>query len=416
LGRNDNVEHVRRLEIKEKERTFMTLQHEHKFLVTGTHDEINRQHFVSRLRMHVLNQVGGGMRKVYENQVKPKFEREHGRTPNGEREIHKAMMANHYGRTWSTMMVNCQDMVWDSVRPALERAQPALNDRISKVKAQFGTLNLNPDMQIPKYLTASDIHRMPGNYHTVRAENDASQGALYDRGRFVYNGGAAGPLADGLPRTLAAYIKKRWPDFRPKKILELGCTIGSSTVPLVDAFPEADVYAIDAGAPVLRYAHARAEALEKPIHFYQMNAEDMSFEDESFDLIYSCIVFHETSRKAYPRILEECHRTLKQGGMMAHMELTPVVNMSDFDAFYIDWDAYYNNEPFYKTYTSLDPKKWVTRAGFADNRFWQVSIPDIDRSASEEFDEAVNNPTVAGSKTARVGESARWYTYGAWKT
>jgi hypothetical protein len=101
---------------------------------------------------------------------------------------------------------------------------------------------------------------------------------------------------------------------------------------------------------------------------------------------------------------------------MAHMELTPVVNMSDFDAFYIDWDAYYNNEPFYKTYTSLDPKKWVTRAGFADNRFWQVSIPDIDRSASEEFDEAVNNPTVAGSKTARVGESARWYTYGAWKT
>lgn len=393
----------------------MPLQHEHDFLVTGSHDEMNRQHYVSRLRMHILNQIGGGMRDVYESRVKPKFEKDNGRIPDGEREIHKAMMADHYGRTWSTMMVNCQDMVWDSVRPSLERAQPDLNERIRGLNAQYGSVSLNPDLKIPKYLAASDIHRMPGNYHTERAEDDASQGALYDRGRFVYNGGAAGPLADGLPRTLAAYIKARWPDFKPKKILELGCTIGSSTVPMVDAFPEAEVHGIDASAPVLRYAHARAEALEKPVHFHQMDAEDMDFEDESFDLIYSCIIFHETSRKAYPNILEECHRALKPGGMMAHMELTPVANMSDFDAFYIDWDAYYNNEPFYQTYTSMDPEEWVTKAGFENEKFWQVSIPDLDRSPKESFNDAVRNPTVANTKIARVGESARWYTYGAWK-
>jgi ubiquinone/menaquinone biosynthesis C-methylase UbiE len=184
---------------------------------------------------------------------------------------------------------------------------------------------------------------------------------------------------------------------------------------MIDAFPEAEVHGIDASAPVLRYAHARAEALEKPVHFHQMDAEDMDFEDESFDLIYSCIIFHETSRKAYPNILEECHRALKPGGMMAHMELTPVANMSDFDAFYIDWDAYYNNEPFYQTYTSMDPEEWVTKAGFENEKFWQVSIPDLDRSPKESFNDAVRNPTVANTKIARVGESARWYTYGAWK-
>ena len=393
----------------------MPLQHEHDFLVTGDHDEVNRQHYVSRLRMHILNQIGGGMRDVYESRVKPAFEKDNGRSPKNETEIHKAMMADHYGRTWSTMMVNCQDMVWDSVRPAIERAQPDLNERVRGVNARYGSLALNSDVEMPRYLAAADIHRMPGNYHTERAENDATQGALYDRGRFVYNGGAAGPFADGIPRTMAAYIKARWPDFKPKRILELGCTIGTSTVPFVDAFPDAEVHALDVSAPSLRYGHARAEALEKPIHFHQMNAEDLDFEDGSFDLIYSCIIFHETSRTAYPKILGECQRVLAPGGLMTHTELTPVANMSDFDAFYIDWDAYYNNEPFYKTYTNLDPQEWVIGAGFEPEKFFQVSIPDLDRSTSEAFSDSVSNPTVADSKAARVGESARWYTYGAWK-
>lgn len=393
----------------------MPLQHEHDLLVTGDHDEMNRQHYVSRLRMHILNQIGGGMRGVYEKRVKPAFEKEQGRTPKDEHEIRKAMMADPYGRTWATMMVNCQDMVWDSVRPAIERAQPELNKKVQDLEPRFGSLTLNPDVEVPRYLKGADIHRMPGNYHTERAANDVTQGALYDRGRFVYNGGAAGPFADGIPRTMAAYIKARWPDFKPKRILELGCTIGTSTVPFVDAFPDADVHAIDVSAPSLRYGHGRAEVLEKPIHFHQMNAEEMDFEEESFDLIFSCIIFHETSRKAYPKILEECRRVLTKGGMMAHTELTPVANMDDFDAFYIDWDAYYNNEPFYQTYTSLDPEEWVTGAGFEADKFWQVSIPDLDRSSAEAFQDAVTNPTVANRKAARVGESAKWYTYGAWK-
>lgn len=393
----------------------MPLQHEHDLLVTGDHDEMNRQHYVSRLRMHILNQIGGGMRGVYENRVKPTFEKEQGRVPKNEHEIRKAMMADPYGRTWATMMVNCQDMVWDSVRPAIERAQPALNEKVRGLNARFGSLTLNSDVEVPRYLKGADIHRMPGNYHTERAEGDVTQGALYDRGRFVYNGGAAGAFADGIPRTMAAYIKARWPDFKPKRILELGCTIGTSTVPFVDAFPDAEVHAIDVSAPSLRYGHARAEVLEKPIHFHQMNAEAMDFEDGSFDLIFSCIIFHETSRKAYPNILKECKRVLSDGGMMAHTELTPVANMDDFDAFYIDWDAYYNNEPFYQTYTSLDPEEWVTNAGFDADKFWQVSIPDLDRSTVDAFQEAVTNPTVANRKAARVGESAKWYTYGAWK-
>src|SRR5205807_7337786 len=86
-----------------------------------------------------------------------------------------------------------------------------------------------------------------------------------------------------------------------------------STLPYVDAYPEAEVHAIDVAAPMLRYAHARAEALGRRVHFSQQNAESTNFRDESFDLIVSHILLHETSAKAVRNIVRECHRLLRKG-------------------------------------------------------------------------------------------------------
>ena len=386
----------------------MVLQAEHNFLITGRHDEVNRQHYISRLRMHILKHIGGGMRKAF---VPKNTEKLSG----GENNFRKKVLKSNYGKFWSTMMVSCQDMVWESAIPPIERAQPELNKRISKQKNKFSKLFLKPDIKIPNYLTAVDIHRMPGSYHTERSKDDASQGALYDRGRFIYNAGQAGPFADGISRTMAEYISIKWPNFYPKKILELGCTIGTSTVPFVNKFKKSQVHAIDISAPVLRYGQARAEALEKKIYFHQMNAEQLEFNDGEFDLIFSCIMFHETSRKALPKILKECHRVLSKKGMMMHAELMPIKHLKDYDRFYMNWDAYYNNEPFYKTYTSLDPSELVLNAGFRKDSVFEIAIPDIDRSTKFEFNEVVSNPSVKVKKTGRVGEGVKWYTFGAWK-
>ncbi len=392
----------------------MPLQAKHEYLVESSHDELSRQNYVQRLRMHILTQIGGGMRKVYDKRVKPAFERCEGRAPKSEFEVHDAMLADNYGQVWSTMMRSCQEMVWDSVIPAVERAQPELNRRIRGLNARYGSLTLDPKLTAPRYVTATDIHLMPGNYHTEWAADDASQGALYDRGRFVYNGGAAGPYADAIPRTVSTYIRRKWPAFKPAKALELGCTIGSSTIPFVDAFPDTEVHAVDVGAPVLRYAHARAEALGKRVHFHQMNAESMNFPDGSFDLIYSIIMFHETSTKAYRNILKECHRVLRPGGLMIHMELPPVADMDPFEAFYLDWDAYYNNEPYYLKYTHEDIEGCAVQAGFSKDKFFQVLIPDLARSP-EAFASVVGGEVIKKTQVARVGESAKWFTYGAWK-
>ena len=56
----------------------------------------------------------------------------------------------------------------------------------------------------------------------------------------------------------------------------------------------------DVAAPMLRYVHARAEALGKRVHFSQQYAEATDLPDGFFDLILSQIVIHEISRRALP--------------------------------------------------------------------------------------------------------------------
>jgi len=393
----------------------MDRQTEHDFLVTGSHDEANRQAYTANLRMHVLTQIGAGMHDVYERRAAPAFEKANGHAPKDGREAMKAMLADPYGKTWSSMIHTCQEMVWDSVRPGIERAQPAFNEKVRGVNARHGSLTLDPDVEVPRYISACDIHLMPGNYHVERGEDDASQGALFDRGLYLYQGGFAGPLCDNNGRSQAEVIKRRWPDFKPDKILDLGCTIGNNTLPYADVFPESELHAIDVAGPCLRYGHARAEALGVPCHFHQMNAEKTSFDDASFDLIVSCILFHETSRTGLANILKEAHRLLKPGGLMLHMEVPRTEGMDPYSAFRLDWDTYYNNEPFLSTWMRTDVREACEKAGFDGENHVHIAAPDLGSVPDEDFTKFATAENTATSAHGHWGELVMWNMYGAWK-
>ena len=328
------------------------------------------------------------------------------------REAMKAMLDDTY---WSSMIHTCQEMIWDSVRPAIERAQPAFNEKIRGLNARLGSLTVDPDVEVPRYITASDIHLMPDNYHTERDDNDASAGTLFEQGLYIYQNGFAGPLCDNNGRSQAEVIKRRWPEFKPAKILDLGCTIGNNTLPYADVFPEAELHAIDVAAPCLRYGHARAEALGVPCHFHQMNAEKTSFDDESFDLVVSCILFHETSRSGLAKILKESYRLLKPGGLMLHMEVPRTEGLYPYDQFRLDWDTYYNNEPFLSAWMRTDMKEACAKAGFAEENYVHLAAPDFGTVPEEDFDRFATADKPAPSGQGHWGEVVMWNMYGAWK-
>ncbi len=346
-------------------------QVQHDILPRTTHDEAARQEFVKSFKVYLANKVSPGNRQVYDQQVLPEFRKVHDRDPENRHEVRKAMAKERYYQIWSSLQRTSQEMMWDSVSTSVERQLDDLIRQAKKINKgkSLGSLDLDPSVELPRYHAAVDIHCQPGGYHTELKKNDVTAGAIYDRAVYIYTMGRAGELNSDMGDSAANYIREHFPDFKPKTILDMGCTVGHSTLPWVDAYPDAEVYAIDVAAPVLRYGHARAEALGKKVHFSQQNAEHTKFEDESFDLIVSQILLHETSGKAIRNIVRECHRLLKPGGMMVHLETPPYTAMEGpFDEFIMDWDTYNNNEPFWGPSHEIDYEKLAAKGGFDPNK------------------------------------------------
>ena len=336
----------------------------HPMFPETTHDELSRQDLVKDLRKFLANNVMPNNRVVYEHKVLPNFQKQHGRSPENHNEVRNLFKNEPYYRMYSALQRASQEIMWESIFSSIERQLTDLLQKAEKIPPAGGSLHLNSDLAIPKYHTANDIHLQPGAYHTEFVAGDITAGAAYDCCVNIYGGGAFGELNDDIGWTLVDYVKRNFPDFKPKRILDMGCTAGHSTIPWVDSFPEAEVNAIDVAAPVLRYAYARAEALKSPVHFHQMNAERTDFKADSFDLVISHVALHETSNTALRNIFRETYRLLKTGGIMAHLELPQDNGMDPFDRFMQDWEVYNNNEEFMGRIREIDFAKLSIEAGF----------------------------------------------------
>jgi SAM-dependent methyltransferase len=333
----------------------MAGQFQHPMLVTRTHDEEARQAYALAIRRHLAANVAGGNRLAYARRAEPAFVKAHGRAPKDRHEVREVMTKDAYYQLYSLMQRHTQEQTFDSVIDSVERQLPELIAKARQFSGKAGgTLRLDPGLEVPAYHTAYDIHLQPGGYHTEFTVDDVAEGALYDRSVYLYAMGNLGPIQELFGRSLIAYYKRLVPGAKPRRILDMGCTVGHSTLAWKRAFPEAEVYAIDVAAPCLRYAHARAEALGVPIHFSQQNAEFTDFPDGFFDVVCSHIIMHETSTRAAPHIFGESRRILAPGGTMLHMDNPRLGELSPIDGFLAEWEVTNNNESFGGTYRAAD--------------------------------------------------------------
>lgn len=340
-------------------------QQPHDILPIGDHDDGVRQEFSKSFRQYIQNELLPGLTPVFEGRASSKFKKEHGHPPGDRQEIRKAMITDVYFQTYASATRIAQEMLWDSVIEPLQNSLSNLTDKaISLSEKSTSPLETDPNFPVPRYISELDIHCMPGGYTSSLGEQDIAAGALYDRGVYLYSMGLMGSDNDDMGQSVCNYIKRNLPNFSPEKILDMGCTIGHSTLPYKKEFAEADVIGIDVAAPCIRYAHARASAMDLDVGFMQRNAEHTGFEDGSFDLIVSHILLHETSGKAMPRIFQECHRLLKPGGYMIHADLPPFEKMGPFMQFILDNETYYNNEPFWGAMRMMDQIELAKDAGF----------------------------------------------------
>ncbi len=394
----------------------MTVELQHPMRAEATPEDAARGRFVSGIRSLILNDLAADLRSAYDRRAAPAFAKEHGHEPASSREAHLALRGDPAFNIYSAMRVQAQKMVWASVAEGVEREAERLNAAAAAVADAPGSLTLDPALDVPRNVHAIDVHLMPGSY--VRGADSLEAGAVYDRGLAVFSMGLMGANLDDIGLSMSQYIKQRFPDFAPQRILDTGCTIGHNTLPWKQAYPEAEVIAIDAAPGPLAYGSARARMQGQSVHFRQMCADDLAFEDASFDIVWSSMFLHELSKKQRAKCFEEAWRVLKPGGLMVHMELPPNDQMGAFDGFYLDWDSYYNNEPYYKGYRDEVPRQLCTRAGFDAESFFEFVVPSIGIYGDAAVTEAARGDRaedVGQKTTGRLAEGVMWYGFGAWK-
>ena len=340
----------------------MPINSTHSMFPEATHDEQAQQNFIKTLRIHVSSNFHEGNRDLLHSKVKPELHAMGSPENGSRREMRRAFNKQPFNQWWSSMMRSTQEVMYDSVGPTIERQLPELTARARELRGKLGSLQLDENFEMPRYLTAVDIHCKPGNYHTELMEDDVYAGAEFDRTYRLYSMGGLGRDLDGMGGTLSAWLKQHYPDLKPKRILDLGCTVGHSTLAYCDYEPGVEVYAIDCAAPCLRYAHARAVAMDKKVHFSQQNAEHMNFEVGFFDLIVSHAFLHETSYKAIRKIFAECYRVLAPGGVVVHSD--GVYKDNTYNRWFAEWNAHYNNEPYIGTLQDEPLEEMLRQVGF----------------------------------------------------
>ena len=378
-------------------------------LARPTLDERSRQGFCSALRRHAIRDMVEELHIDFTQNVDGRG----GEEFRNARDIAQAMRARSSFKFYSSVRYNVQEMCFHSVQPQIERALPQMIETARDAAARSpagGSLRLNPNLEVPRYVTALDVHLTPGCFHSEWTEDDVAQGAVVGLGSRVFAANMNHRMFGGVAMVISRWIKATYPSFRPRRILDIGTSSGKNLLPYVKAFPGVEAYGVDVGAPLLRYGHAVAEHEGVPIHFSQQNAEALDFPDGFFDLIVSSFFFHEIPVKSTRNVLRECYRLLSPQGLMVHQEL-PATNLVDaWEDYFWNWDTKNNNEPSYTAFRAEDPIALCNTAGFDAQKAFAKILPDVtaypDRATEFEWDEPGRPMHGRGG----------WYVFGAWKS
>jgi len=352
----------------------------HAVLPQTTAEERSRQGAVISLRRLLNAKVRPHNMESYEAEGLPAFLKAHGRAPQSADEVQKAFFLSPAYRQWSAANRAAQEMIWVSVgEPVyrdLDRMKEAAADLINS-PSRRGSLTLSPDYTPSPEVADTDIHLQPGGFAMDRGEGDIVAGALYECGGNVFSFGQGAGKGDSKAGATIRLLDERFDGFRPGKMLDIGCSAGAASAAYAYEWPDTQVHAIDIGAGMLRYAHARAESLGVAVHFHQMDASDMRFPDNSFDLVVSHNMLHEIGEEKRRAMFREALRVVRPGGIVLHQDVAIRNAPTLVHEVERSWDADFNDEPHWRTYATANLVEDMLAAGFARDSIMEHDLDSV---------------------------------------
>ena len=264
---------------------------------------------------------------------------------------------NISSHTW----VANQRLTWKNLQDYFHANQDAyLSEMEATDRRGPGSLEMRPGMQLPDHVS-HQIHIQPGGY-----VGDPFAGHMYHYGtNSFYLGGRGHNDQDQIHRSVANNLPLP-ADGKVRRILDYGCGIGQFTLALKERFPDAEVWGLDIGAPMIRYGHMRAANLGYDVNFVQRLAEDNGFPDGYFDLVTSYIAHHEMPADVTRQVIAEVQRTSRPGAVYYPIDfITGGSKMIPRYMFGRWWDHRWNNERWSFEYHGMDFAREIEARGFA---------------------------------------------------
>ena len=256
------------------------------------------------------------------------------------------------------------------IKTILEQSRKELID-ILQTADQIATdrLKLNPECALPDYVGGIDVHQVPSGLG-----RDALNTWLmvwYQKG-LTFAGGNPNALVEWYADLLVNLAKDA--NCEVKTVLDMGCTLGRSTMSIKKKMPSANVFGCDVCEAPLRYGHLLAQENGVDITLCQENAEKLTFGDETFDMVASHWLFHELPPDAVVNVIHEAARVLKPGGIFAIYDMCKVPGGTIGEWLHKGM-AIRNNEPYALPLVHTDLAKIMTDAGFSNIQF-KTTSPD----------------------------------------
>lgn len=201
----------------------------------------------------------------------------------------------------------------------------------------------NPDLIYPHYYLSQNFHGVEGGYlngSAATSYDPITQYVLPPNETWVRQG-----LIDAIGGT-------------PRRILDLGCGTGSTTLMLKQAFREAQVIGLDLSPYMLFMADYKAQKLGLDVQWCHGNAEETGLPVASFDLVVASLLFHETPPPVSKSILRECFGLLKGGGQVV------ILDGNQKTLRHVDWLTEIFEEPYIKNYAAGSIDAWMGAVGF----------------------------------------------------
>ena len=280
-------------------------------------------------------------------------------------------------RVRNRLMRSQQEMKWRRICRSLDARRDIHLERLKRAEQRGpARLELNPGLDAPEYSNVH-FHLQPDGYH-----KDALAGFRYHYGTKIFFVGDNDK--DQLHATLVQDHLPEPADGSVHRILDLACSVGQSTTALKQRFGQAEVTGIDHSEPMLRCAHHRAVKLGVDVCFSQRLVENTGYEDNSFDIVFSFILFHELPMRVIRETLDEVRRVLRPGGLFAVYDFIMARKMTASQLYHRHFDSRNNGEPYGDDFCYSDFDSLLKKHGFVEatpgktmgtTQVWYATVP-----------------------------------------